>query len=689
MAGTAHATAPPPSPFHLEPSTPRPRTHARDGWRAGSLILIAASLGLHLAATAAAEPLRSANDRSRWATVRALAETGSFRIDPYERDPRWSTIDQVQVGGRLYSTKPALLPLAVTAVLLPVRALTGWDLATDPAPATRWVLIVVNLLPFAAALWVTRGLLTDFARTDFARFLALGTLAFGTPLSAFLPVLNNHTVAGCCAALALAPLVRVRDARPSRTHASGSGGGAKYAAAGFFAALTACNELPAGLFGLLAFAVCARADRRRTLRWFAPAAAVPLLAFLAATLAQTGGGAPFYLRYGTAAYEFVRGGVPSYWLDPTGLDAARDGFWTYLFHCTLGHHGLFSLTPVWLLSAWSATRCVRSLLARPPQADDSSSPSAPANGPHPLAFWAAATWLLAAAVLAFYLTRTANYNYGGTSVALRWLVWLAPLWAVALVPLADAFANRGRFRWLAAGLLGASIASAWVDSPNPWQHPWLMRAMGSAGRVEPERPPAPFPEPVFTWFDPPPLRIGGDPTAGEIAATYRTPTPTGGLRTLRLALTAGPGPPRLAVALDGREWSGGVNPERFSPHVPPSRWFVAGDEPPAWVADLLRGLPARKPYNRGRPAYPRTPLRPDALPARRRAVRTAIAGREYRVDAVVSDEAPFGAVSLVRTVRNASGALLTRETWTLSETTPPIPPTSTLTPADVRTGRRP
>ena len=448
------------------PSAFRPPPSA---FRSGSLLLVAVSLGLHLAALVRAEPLQSANDRSRWATVRALSERGDFAIDPYEFEKRWATIDQVQVGGRLYSTKPALLPLAVTAVYLPVSALTGWYLAIDPAPATRWTLLVVNLLPFAAALLVVRNLLTDFARTDFARFLALGTLGFGTFLSAFLPTLNNHTAAGCCAALALCPLVRIH---------VGDRTSWRFAAAGFFASLTVTNELPAGLFALLALAVCGKADWRRTLLWFVPAAVVPAAAFVAATWAQTGGPLPFYLRYGGEAYEFVRNGRPSYWTNPTGLDANPDGFWAYLFHCTLGHHGLFSLTPVWLLSAWAGVASLPALVRHPPQADDSSSRSA--VPPHPLAACAAATWLLTAAVFGFYLSRTQNYNYGGTSVALRWLVWLSPLWAASLAPLADRFAGRDWFVGLAAALLGLSAASAWWSSPSPWRHPWLYDLGGYA-----------------------------------------------------------------------------------------------------------------------------------------------------------------------------------------------------------------
>ncbi|MFH5804871.1 hypothetical protein [Alienimonas sp. DA493] len=455
-AGGGPSALSPPPPFP-PPSSPA------EAWRVGSLILIALSLGLHVAALVRAEPLRSANDRSRWATVRALTERGDFRIDPYEFQPGWSTIDQVQVNGHLYSTKPAPLPIVAAAISLPVESVTGWNLAKHPGPHTRWVLLFLNLVPFAAALWAVRGLLTDLAATDLARFLALGTLGFATAVSAFLPVFNNHTIGACCCALAAVPLIRIR---------RGARDGWRFAAAGFFAALTVCNELPAGLLGLTAFAVCVTADWKHTFAWFAPAAAVPLLLFAAATVWQTGSLQPFYMTYGTETYEFVRHGRPSYWMNPTGLDAARDGFWTYLFHCTFGHHGLFSLTPIWLLAVWAWVR---------------GGVAWATNGKgerHPLAAFAAATGLLSAAILAFYLTRTENYNYGGRSVALRWMIWLAPLWAISLAPLADGLGRRRWFAPLAAVLLALSVTSAWLDSPDPWQDPWLMRALEHRGWID-------------------------------------------------------------------------------------------------------------------------------------------------------------------------------------------------------------
>ncbi len=40
-------------------------------------------------------PFLSGNDRSRWATVRALVEHGTYRIDDIISQPNWDTIDMV------------------------------------------------------------------------------------------------------------------------------------------------------------------------------------------------------------------------------------------------------------------------------------------------------------------------------------------------------------------------------------------------------------------------------------------------------------------------------------------------------------------------------------------------------------------------------------------------------------------
>ena len=76
-------------------------------------------------------PFLSANDRSRWCTVRALVEDdmrvedAPYAIDKVIQQPNWDTIDMVKHDGHLYSSKPPLLPTLMAAVYWPIYRLTG------------------------------------------------------------------------------------------------------------------------------------------------------------------------------------------------------------------------------------------------------------------------------------------------------------------------------------------------------------------------------------------------------------------------------------------------------------------------------------------------------------------------------------------------------------------------------------
>jgi hypothetical protein len=101
----------------------------------------------------------------------------------------------------------------------------------------------------------------------------------------------------------------------------------------------------------------------KTLAWFVPFAALPILALMTAQYAEFGQFKLAYEDFGTEAYLFEGSlwktpleldalNVP--WLDPE--EAARRGivgesYGLYLFHMTFGHHGFWSLTPIFLFSA--------------------------------------------------------------------------------------------------------------------------------------------------------------------------------------------------------------------------------------------------------------------------------------------------------------------------------------------------
>ena len=97
-------------------------------------------------------PFLSANDRSRWMTIRSLVEHGTYEIDAIVGQPTWDTIDMVQHRGRdgelhLYSSKPPLLATLLAGEYWLIHAFTGLTLRDNPYEIGRLMLFTVNILP--------------------------------------------------------------------------------------------------------------------------------------------------------------------------------------------------------------------------------------------------------------------------------------------------------------------------------------------------------------------------------------------------------------------------------------------------------------------------------------------------------------------------------------------------------------
>jgi hypothetical protein len=371
-------------------------------------------------------------------TNRSRAETAHVKLD-------WLRV----IGPySFYSSKPPLLSTMVAGVYAAVRFVTGWELTEDGERnlAARAILVIVNLIPWLAALAVLSAIAERYVEKGFARVLLIVTAAFGTFLSTFLVTLNNHTVAAIAVIFALYPTLRAVVERSKRP--------LHFALAGFFAAFAAANELPAAAFGAGVFAILLFRSPGRTLLCFVPAALVGAAAHFGTNYLVTGGWEPFYAEFGTDKYRYLHEGVASYWMDPKGLDRGTASPVEYFVNCTVGHHGILSLSPIFLVTvaAWvTIGRWRRSPL------------------------WLM-QWLglgLTVLVLAFYLSRTENYNYGGNTAGLRWTFWLIPLWLISMLPAVEEWSYRPRFQWLAMALLAISCFSAFYAMNNPWQHPWL------------------------------------------------------------------------------------------------------------------------------------------------------------------------------------------------------------------------
>jgi hypothetical protein len=140
---------------------------------------------------------------------------------------------------------------------------------------------------------------------------------------------------------------------------------------------------------------------------------------------------------------------------PDAIDETR---LVYAFHCLVGHHGIFSLTPIWLLSLCGIWQWL--VHARDERRG-----------------FALALGVLMIVVLTFYtaVVRDDDLNYGGVSSGLRWMFWFIPLWLVAMLPAADKIAPSRWWRGFALVLLAVSVVSAHYASLNPWSHPWLFQ----------------------------------------------------------------------------------------------------------------------------------------------------------------------------------------------------------------------
>ena len=409
-------------------------------------------------------PFLSANDRSRWLAIRALVEHGTYEIDAVLDRTIWNTIDMVQHRGRdgelhLYSSKPPLLYTLLAGEYWLISKATGMTLASNPYVVGRLMLVTINVLPLALMFFFIAKLVECVGATDWGRIfvVAAGTLA--TLLNTFAVSLNNHIVAAVSATLALYAVVRVWcDGETRRRY---------YVTAGFFAAFTAANELPALAFLALVALALWTCDRRAWLQGFLPAALLVVVAFFATNYAAHDCLSPPYMHKSSDdpeenwyMYSYTIDGVEreSYWMNRQGIDQGEPLKLTYALHTLIGHHGIFSLTPIWLLSAVGVVMWWR---CGDPRRQG-------------LAIGIA---MLTIVCLVFYiaLRPQVDRNYGGMTSGLRWMFWFAPLWLVAMIPTADWIARSRARQTVALLLLAISVFSVSYPTWNPWTQPWLHR----------------------------------------------------------------------------------------------------------------------------------------------------------------------------------------------------------------------
>jgi hypothetical protein len=444
-------------------------------------------------------PTLSSNDRSRWLTVRALLENGTYSIGKRDiptvaysavapigclqpvaivaileagknariasdRGPLfedgWNSIDRVMRPDTLefYSSKPPLFPTLMAGSTWALEKVTGWKLKNDPAAVVRTSLWVWNVLPFMLYLGVFASLVFQLTTNAWVRIVLVAAACFGTMVTPFLITINNHTPAVFLATFALGALM-----------GPGQPGLGRALLAGGFAGFAFSMELPAlALVAGLPLLMLGRASVG-TFAAYLLAASIFILALGWCNWISLERILPAYSEFGGPWYDYE--GSPWQPYDAFGqpkrnIDFARrhlgETRLEYAFHFLVGHHGLFSLTPLFLVSLAGALIWTSSLLVRP-------------SFQNKTGLLGLLTLGLTATLVAFYLYK--SDNYGGVSCANRWLIWLTPLLLLSAIPALETLSRYKSGRTIVFLFVAVGVFSASWPAWTPWKLPWLYDLM--------------------------------------------------------------------------------------------------------------------------------------------------------------------------------------------------------------------
>ncbi len=414
-----------------------------------------------------------------------------------------------------YSSKPPLLPTLIAGEYWIMHTITGWDIREEPILVIRSLLILTNIPLFLLVVLVGVGWAHRYCETGWAIVFAVAVISWGTFLMTFSNTLNNHLVAAASAAVAMESYLRIKSGSTHPVPWALLGGASSaFTAANELPALSflcglallyaiqsrkylLVGYLPGALVIVGAFfgtnwlahgsmvpAYAHRSDGPEIARIpYDPSrmtdraipgnwkAEIPIpLSEDAQLLRHPSDGRwmiwdrPGQLRLAVVqddrmlsirSWENWYDYPGSYWVGErrSRIDRGESSRLRYAAHVIAGHHGIFSLSPVWVVSLFGGVWWYRS-------------------GRYRLEL--ASIAVLTIVCLIFYVFRPqGDRNYGGSCSGLRWMFWLIPMWFFALLPaLARLAAMRG-YRQMANVALLLSIVSAVYAYANPWQHPWL------------------------------------------------------------------------------------------------------------------------------------------------------------------------------------------------------------------------
>lgn len=331
--------------------------------------------------------LDNANTGSRYATVEALVDHGTYHIDKsrYVR-----TIDKYKVGPNYISSKPPVLSTFGAGVYWVYQKLTGQTIARHEGAVVRTVSLFTGGLCHLLFLVFFYRLCCMLLQQKLAIAATMAAACFAYLGVGYATHINNHSTGAALAVIGIYYAYRIRQGRDVRPW--------HWPLCGLVLGVLPSIDLPGlAITGLISLYLLTH-DWKKTLLWFGPALLPGLITHFALTYQISGSFKPFYLN---SALKTFKG---FHFRNPGGIDALREPKHIYAFNVLIGHHGVFSMTPLYLFGLWELIRSLR----------------------HRRYF--AESLVSAGAILAFFCFFIfRSRNYGGWCVGMRWLVPIMPL----------------------------------------------------------------------------------------------------------------------------------------------------------------------------------------------------------------------------------------------------------------------
>lgn len=297
------------------------------------------------------------NEGSRLAEIEAVFDHGTFDIE----QSKFHSVDIVKVKSRTLSVKDPMLSMIIGVPYFIISRTFSFNFKKATAVSIKTVRLIHSLMYLGLMFWGLRMLLGSWigSSDSFSKNMLVILVLFATLASGFSSVVNRHSLAAALTFVSILYCFKLlKNSSKKRRH---------YFVFGLLISTLAVIDTPSSITSILLFTYFSLSSKSCQKVRDITIASLPILAlhFLLSYI-KSGEFLPLVLFPEYLRFE------GSYWARETlsGMDQyirSPEPKLTYLFNLTLGHHGVFSMTPIIILGLTSSMASVFSTRLKRPR----------------------------------------------------------------------------------------------------------------------------------------------------------------------------------------------------------------------------------------------------------------------------------------------------------------------------------